>query len=79
MKKLVVGGDTNRLNNIYHAQVSIFVLSSALAEYAKRHFGIQALYATGNSLGELTALYYAGAYSFESGLRLVSEKLLTFF
>jgi [acyl-carrier-protein] S-malonyltransferase len=72
-----VNGPAERLNATDVSQPAIFIASSAALEKLKvdepaAEAGVVA--AAGLSLGEYTALAYAGALSFEDGLRLVKAR-----
>jgi [acyl-carrier-protein] S-malonyltransferase len=74
--KLCAEGPQERLNRTDLAQPAIYTVSAALLAAMKDN-GVPAeppAYAAGLSLGEFTALYFAGAYSFEDGLRLVRRR-----
>lgn len=70
-------GPEARLQETQHAQPAIFVTSVACLE-AARERGVVSdsppAFVAGHSLGEYTALYAAGALTFEDGLRLVQER-----
>ena len=70
-------GPEARLQETRHAQPAIFVTSVACLE-ATRERGVVSdsppAFVAGHSLGEYTALYAAGALTFEDGLRLVQER-----
>jgi [acyl-carrier-protein] S-malonyltransferase len=54
-------------------QPALFVASAAALELLKEK-GLEAQAAAGHSLGEYSALYAAGVFSFEDALRMVSER-----
>lgn len=62
-------GPLEKLKQTFITQPAIFVHSYSLVELLKSK--IFAEYAAGHSLGEYTALVYAGALNFENGLKLV--------
>jgi [acyl-carrier-protein] S-malonyltransferase len=74
---LCVNGPEDKLNSTEFSQPAIFVVSAACL-YAMQSGLIESAYRStipafcaGLSLGEYTALYAAGAMSFEDGVRLV--------
>lgn len=77
LKSIVFSGPEETLTLTKHCQPAIYVTSAAIiaaleAEGIVRRADITAV--AGLSLGEYTALYYAGVFSFEDGLRLVSKR-----
>jgi [acyl-carrier-protein] S-malonyltransferase len=69
-------GPQEELNRTDTAQPAIYTVSAALLA-AMKEKGVPAAppdFAAGLSLGEFTALHYAGAYSFADGLRLVRRR-----
>lgn len=73
--KICVNGAKEKLDSTVISQPAIYVASLAAVEKLRAEGGDaaaeQADVAAGLSLGEYTALAYAGAFSFEDGLRLV--------
>lgn len=72
-----LNGPAERLNSTVVSQPAIFVGSLAALEVLKTsdHAAIESCVATaGLSLGEYTALVFAGAMSFRDGLRLVQRR-----
>ncbi|MCJ7472565.1 MAG: ACP S-malonyltransferase [Actinobacteria bacterium] len=72
----VINGEDkdNSLNDTRFSQVAIFCLSSALFDYLIGELSLGKKYIDtilGHSLGEYSALYGCGAYTFEKGLDLV--------
>ncbi len=68
LSKVCFEGPEDELKQTRNTQPALFVHSLALTQFIKDEF----VYAVaGHSLGEYTALVYAGAFSFEDGLRLV--------
>lgn len=70
--ELCLQGPVERLNNTAQAQVAIFVTCYALWNLKKEN--LQPDYFVGHSLGEVTALAAAGAFSFASGVELVARR-----
>ncbi|CAH1123117.1 unnamed protein product [Ceutorhynchus assimilis] len=74
LKKICLEGPKSKLDETKYAQPAIFVSSLAAIERLKeeRPQGIDKCVATaGFSLGELTALVFAGALDFEKALKLI--------
>jgi [acyl-carrier-protein] S-malonyltransferase len=74
---LCAAGPAERLDATEHSQPALFVCSLAAVEKArKEHPGLvdEVVIAAGLSLGEYSALTFAGAMDFETGLRLVQER-----
>jgi [acyl-carrier-protein] S-malonyltransferase len=62
-----------RVNQTRYTQPCMYVVESLLAD-ALRARGQQPDYVAGHSLGEYAALYAAGVFSFEAGLRLIQRR-----
>ncbi len=75
LRRLCFEGPADQLMLTTHAQAAIFTCSAAVA-VVLRERGLDAgvTAAAGLSLGEYTALWFAGAYSFADGLRLVKRR-----
>ena len=74
---LCVSGPAEKLNTTDHSQPAIFVASLAALESLKQDNSELVANCTataGLSLGEYTALVFAGVLSFEDGLRVVQER-----
>ena len=70
-------GPAEKLNSTVHSQPALFVCSLAALEQLKKHSPEVVAgcdITAGLSLGEYTALVFAGAIDFESGLRLVQTR-----
>jgi len=77
LKKICFEGPAERLNTTTMSQPAIFVTSAALLEILQTSAATAHLkpdVTAGLSMGEYTALYAAGAISFEDGLRLVHKR-----
>jgi len=75
--KVCFEGPAEKLNSTTMSQPAIFVTSAALLEVLRTSPGTTSLrpdVTAGLSMGEYTALYAAGAMSFEDGLRLVCRR-----
>ncbi len=69
----VCQGDEETLARTLYTQPCLYVVESILADLLIEKFGSPDLLA-GHSLGEYVALYTAGVFDFESGLRLVKKR-----
>jgi [acyl-carrier-protein] S-malonyltransferase len=70
-------GPADKLDSTLHSQPAMFVTSLAAVEALRRDNAdafTRASATAGLSLGEYTALVFAGALTFEDGLRLVQER-----
>jgi len=77
LRRICFEGPADRLNSTTMSQPAIFVTSAALLEVLRASpatAGLQPDVTAGLSMGEYTALYAAGAISFEDGLRLVKKR-----
>ncbi|MBA64040.1 MAG: [acyl-carrier-protein] S-malonyltransferase [Planctomycetaceae bacterium] len=77
LAELCISGPAEKLNTTDHSQPAIFVASLAALESLKQKDAalVESCAATaGLSLGEYTALVFAGVMSFEDGLRVVQER-----
>ena len=66
-------GDESILARTLYTQPCLYVVESILADLLVEKTGLPQLVA-GHSLGEYVALYAAGVFDFESGLRLVNKR-----
>ena len=73
IKKLCFEGPEDELNKTENTQIAIMVTSLAILEVLKSK-KIDAKIACGLSLGEYTALVYAGIISFENGIKLIKKR-----
>lgn len=73
IRKLCFEGPKELLKKTENTQMAIFITSLAILEVLKQN-GISADIATGLSLGEYTALVYAGIISFEDGVKLIKKR-----
>ncbi|MDD3703861.1 MAG: ACP S-malonyltransferase [Victivallaceae bacterium] len=72
---LCFNGPENKLTESIFCQPAIYTMScAALAAYREKHPEVKPLACAGLSLGEYGALYAAGTFSFEDGLRLVARR-----
>ncbi len=61
------------LGQTQYTQPALFVVESILTDLVKEK-GVEPAVAMGHSLGEYSALYGAGVFSFEDGLKLVAKR-----
>lgn len=73
LKELMFNGPIEKLTDTQFAQPAIYTCSAMHLEKAKAE-GIDYNYVAGHSLGEYSALYAAGVFSFEDGLSLVDKR-----
>ena len=73
VKKLCFEGPEDELNKTENTQIAIMVTSLAILEVLKSK-KIDAKIACGLSLGEYSALVYAGIISFEDGIKLIKKR-----
>lgn len=69
----VCSGDDAQLSRTLYTQPCLYVIESILVDLM-REKGHQPDLVAGHSLGEYVALYTAGVFSFEAGLRLVQRR-----
>jgi len=80
LKKLCFEGPEEELSRTDVAQPAIFTVSAACQKAIENHLSPEQLekikpsVAAGLSLGEYTALYAAGCFDFETGVKLVTER-----
>ena len=74
LRALCLDGPEEKLTRTEHAQPVLFALSYALWEEFNKAADVVPAGAAGHSLGEYTALAAAGAFDYDTGLRLVAER-----
>ena len=77
LAKLCFEGPRDQLNSTVHSQPALFVTSLAALELLKANKPEVVCFRRGDgglSLGEYTALVFAGVMSFEDGLRVVQQR-----
>ncbi len=74
LSRLCFEGPQETLTDTVNQQPALYVTSMAAWAVWQRHEQTPPLFMAGHSLGELTALAAAGAYSFEAGLALVRRR-----
>jgi len=65
--------EEDKLSHTLYTQPCLYVVESILADQMKA-IGQQPAFVAGHSLGEYAALYTAGVFSFEAGLRLIQRR-----
>lgn len=73
LKEIMFNGPAEKLTDTQYAQPAIYTCSAMHLEKAKAD-GIGYDYTAGHSLGEYSALYAAGVFSFADGLKLVDRR-----
>ena len=73
LKDLMFNGPIEKLTDTKYAQPAIYTCSAMYLEKAKQN-GLEYSYVAGHSLGEYSALYAAGVFSFADGLRLICKR-----
>ncbi len=76
LRKLIFEGTDEDLKTTSNAQPSIFLISSCMLEVMRREKGdsIDIMAVAGHSLGEYSALYCAGVFPFEDGVKIVRKR-----
>ena len=73
IRKICFEGPEEDLNKTENTQMAIFITSLAMLEILKNK-NIEAKIAAGLSLGEYTALVYAGILDIENGIKLIKKR-----
>lgn len=73
IKQICFEGPEELLNKTENTQMAIFVTSMAILEILKRN-NIDAKITVGLSLGEYSALVYAGILDFETAIKLIKKR-----
>ena len=74
ISKLMFEGPESELTETKNAQPALFIAGAAAYEYLKNEKGMTPDVVLGHSLGEFTALYAAGVFDFETGLKVVRKR-----
>jgi [acyl-carrier-protein] S-malonyltransferase len=74
LKDVMFLGPEEELKKTDYTQPAIFTMSCAIYEMLKERFDGKVAFTAGHSLGEYSALYAAGAFSFKNGIKLVSRR-----
>lgn len=69
----IMFNDEEKLNDTVYTQVAMFTLYAGIIEVLNKH-NLEAYYACGLSLGEYGAMYYAGVFDFETGLKILEKR-----
>jgi [acyl-carrier-protein] S-malonyltransferase len=73
LMRTIFQGPLENLNKTVNAQPAVYLISYTLFKILKEN-GIKPDYVAGHSLGEYTALAAAEVFSFEDGLKLISQR-----
>lgn len=65
--------EDDKVSHTLYTQPCLYVIETILADLLKAH-GQQPDFVAGHSLGEYSALYAAGVFSFEAGLQLIKRR-----
>lgn len=77
LSDICFNGPENKLTETRYCQPAIYTMSAAcLKAFAEKNSQIIPAATAGLSLGEFTALYSAGAFSFESGLKIIEKRAI---
>lgn len=71
---LCFNGPEEDLKQTINTQPALYITSAAAYEAFRSRCDVQSTFTAGHSVGEYAALYAAGAFSFEDGLRLVVNR-----
>ena len=75
ISEICFNGPSEKLMETRYCQLAIYVMSVACLEvFKKSHPEITPSAAAGLSLGEFSALYAAGAFSFEKGVKIIEKR-----
>ncbi|OEV07375.1 ACP S-malonyltransferase [Streptomyces nanshensis] len=74
VRELCVADPERRLRSTEYTQPALFVVGTLAHLKWQEETGRSAAYFAGHSVGEYTALHAAGAFGFETGLRLVQRR-----
>ncbi|MGA8164398.1 MAG: ACP S-malonyltransferase [Waddliaceae bacterium] len=74
IRKLCLDNPNDKLSQTQYTQPSLFVVNALTYLQRTAETGRQPDYAAGHSLGEYNALFAAGVFSFEQGIRLVKMR-----
>lgn len=74
IKELCLNDPDKKLNQTQYTQPALYVVNALSYQKKVRDGGKQPDFVAGHSLGEYNALYAAGVFSFEDGLKLVKRR-----
>lgn len=72
ISEIMADTESDRLTETRYTQPALYIHSTLAFEYARTEIDFAAV--AGHSVGELAALYAAGVYDWETGLRLVAKR-----
>jgi [acyl-carrier-protein] S-malonyltransferase len=73
LKKLILNGPEDDLKATQNTQPALFTVESAINDLLQEK-GVIPAYTMGHSLGEYSALFAAGVFSFTDGLKIVAKR-----
>ncbi len=74
LKDVMFSGPEEALKKTDYTQPAIFTMSCAIYESLRERLEGKVAFTAGHSLGEYSALYAAGAFDFEHGIKLVARR-----
>jgi len=75
LKSIIFEGSEDELRNTQNTQPALFIVETILFDLAYEHKCLTEPFVTlGHSLGEYSALYASGFYSFSDGLQIVAKR-----
>jgi malonyl CoA-acyl carrier protein transacylase len=74
IRDLCLKDQQNQLGQTQYTQPALFIVNTLMYQKKIQETGRKPDYVAGHSLGEYCALYAAGAFSFETGLKLVHKR-----
>lgn len=73
IKSIIFEGPEDQLKDTRNTQPALFIIEAILTTLLKEK-GVEPAFSLGHSMGEYSALFAAGAFSFEDGLKLVAKR-----
>ncbi len=73
LSSIILNGPEDVLTQTQNTQPALFTVESLICDILKEK-GVSPALAAGHSLGEYSALYAAGVFSFDDGLRIVAKR-----
>lgn len=74
LEELINENGNNLLDNTLYTQPALYLVSSLAYKKKMMESNIEFTYAAGHSLGEFCALYAAGVFDLETGLKIVAKR-----
>lgn len=74
IEKLCLEDPNNQLNKTEYTQPALYVVNTMMAFSKLKESGQIPHYLAGHSLGEYNALFFGGAFDFETGLKMVKKR-----